>query len=65
MVVVNPLKLAEVSRLEMFLLMVVWNAIYYTPKLKQSQNIVYLIIGKESRKPNSYEVKLINSIKQI
>jgi hypothetical protein len=62
MVVVNNLALVEVSRLEMFVAMVVWNAIYFKSKLRPSQRICYFITGKQSRKPDSYETSLVRLI---
>jgi hypothetical protein len=36
MVVVNQLALTESSRIEMFLAMVIWNAIYFKGKLRET-----------------------------
>lgn len=64
MVVVNQLALTESSRIEMFLAMVIWNAIYFKGKLRKTQKIYYLLTGQENRKPNEYEKQLVQLIKE-
>lgn len=62
MVVVNNLALQELSRIEMFIAMVVWNAVYFNKKLRTSQKICYTITGQVSRKPDAYEKGLVKLI---
>ena len=62
MVVINNLALSELNRLEMFVAMAVWNALYFRNKLRPLQQICYIITGQTSRNPDLYEQGLVKFI---